>query len=257
MSISTACHCDFRSWGKRVVQIYACVYSFYANGWRSAKITGWDDLFTMSIFTDRSRETSKATKVEESSYPNPPKGTTCNLPHMPTLNLPPRRFLLPFAAEYTGEGSEKEIRPWLIRDCIPLDATCFKEESEGGWMEWIEQRIGDKPCRVVCCDTWYWWRSSCTKKNLLKNPHPELIARPSDTRNQHWTTIDTPRTSACLILGHWESATGVACCLLTAGVSLSLWKTLVALDSVRYRKVVWRFFVSFPKGDSWRLKSEL
>ena len=73
---------------------------------------------------------------------------TCQHPKPPL-----QRFLLPFAAEYTGEGSEKEIRPWLIRDCIPLDATCFKEESEGGWMERREQRIGDKPCRVVCCDT--------------------------------------------------------------------------------------------------------
>jgi len=33
-----------------------------------------------------------------------------------------RKFLLPFAAEYT-EGNEKEIRPWLIRDCIPLNVT--------------------------------------------------------------------------------------------------------------------------------------
>ncbi len=52
----------------------------------------------------------------------------------PQKTVPLRRFLLPFAAEYT-EGNEKEIRPWLVRDILPLNVTCFMEESEGGWME--------------------------------------------------------------------------------------------------------------------------
>lgn len=37
------------------------------------------------------------------------------------FSSPHLRFLLPFAAEHNVEGSmEKEIRPWLLRETIPL-----------------------------------------------------------------------------------------------------------------------------------------
>lgn len=239
MSISTACHCDFRSWGKRVVQIYACVYSFYANG---------EDLQRSQVGKICSQCPSSLTGLVKPLKPQRWKSHPIQIPQKePHVTCLTCQHLKPAAAEVSvtfccriHRGRKREGNSAMADKRLH---TFGCDLFQGGKWRWLDgmDRAEDRGQTLQGCVLWYMIFMAIflhKKENFLKNPHPELIARSSDTRNQHWTTIDTPRKSACLISGHWESATGVACCLLTAGVSLSLWKTLVALDSVRYRKEI-------------------
>ena len=85
---------------------------------------------------------------------------------LPTI--PHLRFLLPFAAEHNVEGSmEKEIRPWLLRETIPLQVGGSDWKRRDRWSDRFTALSLSLEVQLLTHHSWPMMLELCSKPLLF------------------------------------------------------------------------------------------